>query len=173
MCEPFLLKKATHWFSALIDWVKKKKRTAALDSVIQTIQLDTIAYAKRQVTFWQSFSGQLQKSEAFTINKCLLQTINTIENSCGMNMANQLRSFLVANQLAPFGLNCFCLAIAINSLPYLYIYCRNGTIGEDWKSFNRVCFCSLFLKEENAIASMLVVMFIATESNNRNIPQTY
>jgi tRNA dimethylallyltransferase len=92
--EPFLLKKGLIGYPALIDWVKKGKITAALDSVIQAIQLDTIAYAKRQVTFWQSFSGSLQKTQAFITKQCILQTINAAENNSGMNIANQIKSFL-------------------------------------------------------------------------------
>jgi len=62
--EPFLQKKGLIGYPELIDWIKQGKQPDTFDQVVKVIQLGTIAYAKRQVTFWKSFAKQLEDAAA-------------------------------------------------------------------------------------------------------------
>lgn len=78
--EPFLQKKGLIGYPVLIDWIKQGKRVDTFESVVAKIELDTLAYAKRQVTFWKSFVKQLEEIGACSEGGvCSVQEISQIE----------------------------------------------------------------------------------------------
>ncbi len=73
--ESFLQKKGLIGYPELINWIKQGKPIHNFDHVITTIQNETVAYAKRQVTFWKSFAKQLEDAGACSPQACQLHVI--------------------------------------------------------------------------------------------------
>jgi tRNA A37 N6-isopentenylltransferase MiaA len=91
--EPFLQKKGFIGYVELINWIKQGKRKIDFDQVVTTIQSRTVAYAKRQVTFWKSFAKQLEGAAACVNKKCLLQVVTEIDVETATHITNQFAIF--------------------------------------------------------------------------------
>lgn len=59
--EPFLYKKKLIGYDVLLDYLKGERTEKHLDQAIEIIQQRTRNYAKRQKSFWKSFSSQLDE----------------------------------------------------------------------------------------------------------------
>ncbi len=79
--ESFLQKKGLIGYPELIDWIKHGKNQHDFDQVITKIANETIAYAKRQVTFWKSFARQLENAETDSEKKSHLHVISEISDA--------------------------------------------------------------------------------------------
>lgn len=58
--ETFFKLKGLIGYTEVIEWIKAGEKESDLSSTIQKIQDLTCQYAKRQITFWQSFKKQIQ-----------------------------------------------------------------------------------------------------------------
>lgn len=58
--EPFVDYKGLIGYRDIMQWIRNGRQECQYAELVNRIYYDTVAYAKRQITFWQSFSRQLQ-----------------------------------------------------------------------------------------------------------------
>ncbi|KKQ49478.1 MAG: tRNA dimethylallyltransferase [candidate division TM6 bacterium GW2011_GWF2_38_10] len=84
--ENFIAYKGLIGYRDIIQWIRNGRQSCQYSELVDRIYHDTIAYAKRQVTFWQSFSRQLQHDAPYipmitiTSSYSSCELVNTIKN---------------------------------------------------------------------------------------------
>ncbi len=95
--EPFLQKKGLIGYPELIDWIKQGKQPGSFDRVVNVIQAETIAYAKRQVTFWKSFVKQLDATGACSLDWTTVETVSIVHEALVSDLKNKFLDFCNKN----------------------------------------------------------------------------
>lgn len=92
--EDFLRTKGLIGYAELIDWVKNGKQLTEFENVVSIISRKTQAYAKRQVTFWKSFSRQLGNYESDSKCGVRVATITEVTPVTVAQISEQFIKFL-------------------------------------------------------------------------------
>lgn len=71
--EPFLLKKGLIGYPEIFAWLADGEQKETLPALIQKIQISTMQYAKRQITFWNSFRKQVEKEASSDVKIIVLE----------------------------------------------------------------------------------------------------
>ena len=78
--EQFLIAKGLIGYPEIITWLRGSKKQDELPELISQIAKQTRDYAKRQRTFWQSFSSALTKYQNTSTLQCVWTTISDISH---------------------------------------------------------------------------------------------
>ena len=76
--EPFLKKKGLIGYPELFAWLDAGGKKEQLPELIRKIQISTMQYAKRQITFWASFKKQLEKEDVLSSNNIKIMCIDDV-----------------------------------------------------------------------------------------------
>ena len=77
--EPFLCKKGLIGYREIFKWIERGEKKEELVQLVEEIQKETRAYAKRQLTFWKSFEKDLEKECSPSFNICRIITISSFD----------------------------------------------------------------------------------------------
>lgn len=92
--EDFLRAKGLIGYAELIDWVKRGKPLVEFGDVVTTISRKTQAYAKRQVTFWKSFSQQLDNFASDLKGDVRVEVVTEVTPTAVAQVSERLSKFL-------------------------------------------------------------------------------
>jgi tRNA dimethylallyltransferase len=76
--EQFLIKKRLIGYNEIFTWLAAGEKKEDLPSLIQRIQISTMQYAKRQITFWTSFKKQLEKESVIAEKKIKIMVVKNV-----------------------------------------------------------------------------------------------
>lgn len=79
--EPFLKKKGLIGYPELFAWLDAGEKKEQLPELIHKIQISTMQYAKRQITFWASFKKQLEKEDVLSSNNIKIMCIDDVSQA--------------------------------------------------------------------------------------------
>jgi len=78
--RPFLDKKGLIGYSEIFSWIEQGEKEEEFPELVATIQKETRLYAKRQLTFWNSFRKNLEKECSQTLHICRTITMHSIDD---------------------------------------------------------------------------------------------
>ena len=93
--EIFLKRKGLIGYPEIFDWIENGEKENEIPDLIQTIQTKTRRYAKRQVTFWNSFRHQLEENIKKPNCRCDFFEVDNCDQKSLLVIQERLREIIL------------------------------------------------------------------------------